>query len=95
LDRNTYEKLQIKRELEAQSQQKKLDNEKKKELEKLNEELEQLGFSRTEGDPLYQKFLNAIALRDEFKKPLLSKQELEEQNSIVNSVLDEILRKEK
>lgn len=92
MDKDTYEKLQKKRELEAQLQQKKLDPAGKRKLEELSKELEPLGYNRTEGDPLYQKFLNAIALRKEFKKPLLTKSELEEQNTIINSVLDDIMK---
>jgi len=66
-----------------------------REFAKLSEELVELGFGREFRDPDYAQFVRALARRTEFRKPLLSAAEQEEQEKLANEILDGILGKEK
>jgi len=57
--------------------------------------LEKAGFGREFRDPDYATFLRAIARRPEFKKPVLTTEELKKQEVIADKILNEVLAKEK
>jgi predicted ATPase len=64
------------------------------ELRRLSEELVGLGFGREFRDPDYAKFVRAMARRPEYQKPVLSTDEMEQQEKIADQVLDDILAKD-
>ena len=63
-------------------------------LRELSDELAELGFTLSFRDPLYERFVRAVARRPEFQKPVLTKEEVERQEAIANEVLDELLAEE-
>lgn len=92
LDPETQKKIDLKRELMY-----KKDKTPKDEIEilKLADELGSLDYTKTIRDPLYDKFITAIFKRKEFKKPILTPEEIAEQSRIADEILDEILGEEK
>ena len=95
LDSETQGKLDRKRELYIKDQEEKLTQEELEEMQKLSEELGSLDFTRTIRDPLYNKFVEAIMTRDEFKKPVLTPKERKKQDEIAKDIINEILAEEK
>ncbi|MBU0483581.1 MAG: AAA family ATPase [Proteobacteria bacterium] len=65
-----------------------------KEFLRLSDELVELGFTRDFRDPYYQEYATAVSKRKIFKKPVLSKEEKEEREKIVEGVLDDIFSEE-
>jgi predicted ATPase len=63
-------------------------------LRRLSEELVGLGFGREFRDPDYAAFVRAMARRPEFRKPVLSTDEVEKQEEIASEILDDILAKD-
>lgn len=61
----------------------------------LTNELGSLDFTRTIGDPLYEKFVKATLSRNEFKKTVLTPAEIKEQERIAQKIIEEILEEEK
>lgn len=98
LDKKTKDQLQRRRQLESMQYNKiNLSVESQKELEQLNEQLDNLGFSRTTRDPLYQKFQARFDAELNYKKTKdipLTKQEADEQNIIIEKILKEMLDEE-
>jgi len=97
LDKGTQIDLDRKRELQAKGKNKKLTKKEKKELEGLIQDLQELGFSRTTRDPLYSKFLERIAQIEVFKDSTksLSKEEIDDQEKLIDDILNEIIKEEK
>ena len=95
LDSETQSKLDRKRELYIKSLKEKLSPDELEEMQKLSEELGSLDFTRTIRDPLYNKFVEAIMTRDEFKKPVLTPKERKKQDEIAKEIINEILAEEK
>jgi predicted ATPase len=65
------------------------------ELDKLSQELIGLGFGREFRDPDYAQFVRAMTRRPEYRKPILSTIEQEEQEKIADEILDDILAVDK
>lgn len=65
------------------------------ELDELTEELENLGFTRTTRDPLYDKFIERLFSRPEYQDAPLTDEEKKEMAALTNAILDEILEEEK
>ncbi|MBN3137930.1 AAA family ATPase [Pectobacterium punjabense] len=65
------------------------------ELRRLSSELADLGFSNADfKDPFYAKFVRRMAKHTKFHKPTLTPEEQAEQDTIADSIIDEILREE-
>jgi predicted ATPase len=62
-------------------------------LERLSQELVELGFGREFRDPDYAQFVRAMARRPEFRKPVLSTSDQVAQEKIADEILDDILDK--
>lgn len=92
LDLETMSKLDEKRRLASL---KTLTVEQKKRLGELNDDLENLGFSRTKRDPLYEQFVKAMTKRKAYQnltnRPTLTENERKRQRKLAQEVLDEIL----
>jgi predicted ATPase len=67
--------------------------EEESDFQRLSEELAELGFGREFRDPDYAQFVRAMARRPEFRKPVLSPREQEEQEKIADKILDDIFGK--
>ena len=65
------------------------------ELNTLNNSLSDMEFTMTTRDPLYNKFLEKLYNRDEFKYKEPTEIEREEMSKLMDEVLDEILAEEK
>lgn len=65
------------------------------ELNRLNKSLSDMGFTMTTRDPLYNKFLEKLYSREEFKYEEPTEIEREEMSKLMDEVLDEILAEEK
>lgn len=91
LDSETQEKLNKKNQLTIKNGSGVITELEREQLKELSNELNELGFSRTFRDPLYQKFITALSQREEFKFRNYSNEELELQNKIALEILDEIL----
>jgi len=68
--------------------------EQEEKLKTLVQELVELGFGREFRDPDYAQFVRAMARRPEFRKPVLSKTEQKDQESLADEILDDILSKD-
>lgn len=94
LDEETQKVLDDKYRLTSKQQQGRLTEQERKDLNEAAEKLEGLGFTRTFRDPLYQKFVIAWHQREEFQKPVLTSEDLEKQNDLALSILNEIMEYE-
>lgn len=92
LDPDTQQKIDRKRELMYKADKTVRDE---VEIQKLADELGSLDYTKTIRDPLYDKFVTAIFKREEFKKPVLTPEEIAEQSRIADQILDEILGEDK
>jgi predicted ATPase len=66
-----------------------------KEFRRLGDELERAGFGREFRDPDYASFLRAMARRPEFRKPVLTSQEIKQQEVIADQILEGVLAQDK
>ena len=64
------------------------------ELEYITQQLEDLGFTRTTRDPLYDKFIEKLFSRPEFQDRPITNQERKEMVDLTNDILAEILEEE-
>ncbi len=64
------------------------------ELKQLNDSLSEMGFSMTTRDPLYNKFLEKLYSREEFKYEEPTDKEREEMSNLIDDILDEIMAEE-
>lgn len=94
LDKDTLQKLELKNSLATKQKLEGLSQEEEIQLGKLFNELNDLGFSKSFRDPLYQKFIIALSQRDEFRIKHFTEQELKTQNEIAQQILDELLNEE-
>ena len=67
---------------------------KRKNIKKLKEELEELGFYDQTNDELYNKFLKEVSKYNIFQKVELSKEEKEELSNISKSIIEKLLKKQ-
>lgn len=95
LDTITQSKLDRKRELLVRSYENTLTAEEKEEIEQLSNELENLGFTKTIRDPLYEKFVTATMATDEFKKPILTPADKKHQDEIAKQIIKQLLEEER
>lgn len=65
------------------------------ELEKLEEELGDLDYTRSIRDPLYEKFINRLFTRPEYQKVDLSEEEMFDLDRITSEILEELLKEER
>ncbi len=96
LDEKTLDKLEQRNNLLIKQQKGILNDNEKKELSKLFNELEELGFSKTFRDPLYQKFI--IAFKERYKllrTTTFSKEDIKAQNKLALEILKELTKEEK
>lgn len=75
--------------------QRELETAQEQELAGLSERLEELGFGREFRDPLYQLFVERMALHTRFQKPQLTPEEIQEQERIADQIIDEIVASRK
>ena len=92
LDIETQETLEERTRLLAKDEQR--TSEETERMRELTNEISQLGFTKIFRDPLYTQFAQAMAKRQEFTKPKLTRKDLEEQEQIAAEILGEILGKE-
>ena len=95
LDEETQRRLDRRNELLLKQQKEKLNENENGELQKIFSELENLGFSKTFRDPLYQKFI--VAYKDRIKtttKSSYTKEELKEQDKVALEILEELKNEE-
>lgn len=95
LDEITQSKLELRNTLLIKQRNQDLNNEDLELLQSIHKELEDLGFSSTFRDPLYQKFI--IAYKKKFSenhKKSYTKEELEYQNKVALEILAELMKEE-
>jgi len=92
LDPGTQAKLDRRNELFAKSSR---SLEETDEMRIISDELAELGFNLVFRDPLYSRFVRAIAEREKHNHLTLTQDEIELQERVANQILDEILTKEK
>lgn len=95
LDEETLTKLDRRNELLLKQQKSDLTEAEENKLNSLYHELDQLGFSSTFRDPLYQKFI--VAYKEKLKitsKQSYTKEEIDAQNSLALEILEEINKEE-
>jgi predicted ATP-dependent endonuclease of OLD family len=56
----------------------------------ITQQLSTLGFMTSFKDPFYEEYAKAISSRPEFQKPILSKEEIQEQGKIANNIMKEL-----
>jgi len=95
LDLETQKLLDRKRELQLKNLSGKINEEEKAEMRVLSDTLCSLDFTKTVRDPLYNKFINAINKREEFKKIVLTPEEVRQQEKIAKEIIDKILQEGK
>jgi predicted ATPase len=66
-----------------------------RELSKLSEQLNDLGFSSEFKDPYFELFVKRMALRTEFHKELLTSSERKEQEKAADDIIDKILAEDR
>lgn len=95
IDDVTQSKLDKRNEFLIKQQKNTLTDKELEELRELHEELDQLGFSNTFRDPLFQKFIVAYKERINISsKKSYSKDELDEQNKLALEILEELMKEE-
>lgn len=95
IDDYTKSKLDKRNELLLKQQRNEISEKEQAKLRELFEELEDLGFSNTYRDPLYQKFIIAYKKRIKEKgKMSFSKEEIETQNRIAFEILNELSKED-
>jgi hypothetical protein len=60
-------------------------------LERLTQELSQKGFARVADDPIYARFVAAMAKREDWTRPVLTPHEMDEQERIADEILAEVM----
>jgi predicted ATPase len=95
IDIETQLKLDKKRELYLKSLENELSQTELNEMRRLTDELGSLDFTRTVRDPLYDKFVKAMFSVEEFRKPVLTPEEIKEQEAIAQQIIEEILEEER
>lgn len=95
IDEHTKNILDARNELLVKQQKRKLSETEQVQLRTIFNDLENLGFSNTFRDPLYQKFIVAYKqqIKDETKTSL-SKEDIQKQNKIALEILEELSKEE-
>lgn len=91
LDTETQGKLDRKFQLQYKQSR---SAEEDQELSRLEQELGQLGFSRTTRDPLYGQFLEHLYSRPEFQDKPITNDDRKKMTELIDNILDEILEEE-
>ena len=60
-------------------------------LRRISTELDRMGFASVFSDPIYSQFVAAMGRRPEFMKPVLTSEEMAEQEKFADEVLNEIM----
>lgn len=95
IDEYTQKILDTRNKLLVKQQKEELTEEEQTQLRNIFDELENLGFSNTFRDPLYQKFIVAYKQRvKEESKSRFTKEEIERQNKIALEILEELSKEE-
>lgn len=95
MDGFTQQKLEERNRLLIKQQEGTLSETDQINLRNVYEELEELGFSNTFRDPLYQKFIVAYKARIKVQgKNSFTKEELDKQNTLAMEILDELSKEE-
>lgn len=93
LDRQTLNTLQRRNDLLAKRKHEGLSPEEQQELDCLVVRLDDLGFSREYRDPMYQLFIEQMyKVRSKPIDQLLSKEELQEQNSLAEKIMEDLVK---
>ncbi len=95
LDEETQKRLERRNELLVRQQNGTLNENERDELSKLFAELDELGFSATFRDPMYQKFI--VAYKSRIKgsmKISYTKEELSEQNKVALEILEQLKKED-
>lgn len=92
LDLETQHQLDRKRQL---TYKKKRTVDEERELMLLTKELEQLGFSHSVRDPLYEKFIEKLFSRPEYQSIDVSKEQLSDMSLLMDEIMLEVLEEEK
>ncbi len=92
LDLQTQGKLDRKRELLVKRNKEELTEGETEKLERLDHELQDLGFTRTTRDPLYAQFIVAMSEYEQFQEPVLSIEAREEQARIARRIVGQLQR---
>jgi len=92
LDHKTQKDLDEKRQLQYKKDR--TEEEEKNYLD-LDERLTKLGFARTTQDPLYDKFIERLYLRPEYKMKQLTQSDRHELMKITDEILAELLKEER
>jgi hypothetical protein len=95
LDKETQELLDERNSLLYKDSIGTLTENEKNRLQELFVKINSLGFTFTFKDPLYSKFLIALANHKEFETKPFSKDDIEKQNNVALSILEELFEKEK
>jgi hypothetical protein len=96
LDLDTLRKLQRRNELIAARSGRALGVEEIAELDRLQEYLDDLGFSKVSRDPLYQIFIEKMySIRSLPLNELLTKDELEQQEALAAAVVRDLIKRER
>lgn len=90
LDLPTQGKLDRKRQLLVKRNSGVLTPAEEEKLERLDQELRDLDFTRTVRDPLYTQFVNAMSKHEGFNKPVLSIAEREEQARTASEIVEQL-----
>lgn len=91
LDQETQANLNRKRQLQVLYKEGKLNEEEQNELIDLENQLEKLGFTKYQRDPVYQKFIEAYIKREELHTHPRTSEEKAIQDSLMVDILEEIL----
>lgn len=95
IDEHTKSKLDERNDLLIKQQQGQLTQEGQSRLREIFRELEELGFSNTFRDPLFQKFIVAYKSRlKQETKHSFTKEDIEKQNRIALEILEELSQEE-
>tara|TARA_R110002167_G_scaffold366428_1_gene596655 strand:+ start:6918 stop:8768 length:1851 start_codon:yes stop_codon:yes gene_type:complete len=93
LDRHTLDALQKRNDLLGKSKKEGLSEEEQQELDYLVVRLDDLGFSREYRDPMYQLFIEQMyKVRSKPLNELLSEDELEEQNTAAEQIIEQLVK---
>ncbi|MCD4794988.1 MAG: AAA family ATPase [Bacteroidales bacterium] len=93
LSQSTYKKINRRRDLTAKSQKQELTPEERTELQNLFEELNEMGFTNTMNDPLFEEYLAALDKVD--IPPILTKEQKEKRDKNAISILKKLKEKRK
>jgi len=95
IDKESYEDLKEKRELEVLNRDGRLNKVQLERLQKLEVELSNISLDHTQRDPLYNRFVQAVYQNPDLKKPPVDLEERRSQNEKMASILKKLMDEEK